>query len=119
MPMQDNQTRETAQMTLAKLIARSEAAQAKFAPGTAQHTLQQNRIHALRVATSLLAGDLTRWTYEDLERARAPLASLISKSEKARQKLSPGSWQHTMLTENLNALHLAAPRLDAALHTPE
>lgn len=36
-----------------------------------------------------------------------PLVSLISKSEKAQQKLAPGSWQHTMLRDNLRALHLA------------
>jgi hypothetical protein len=36
-----------------------------------------------------------------------PIASLIRKSEKAQQKLSPGTWQHTMLQENLRALHIA------------
>ncbi|CAN5525844.1 hypothetical protein BH09VER1_BH09VER1_50800 [soil metagenome] len=38
----------------------------------------------------------------------APIASLISKSEKARQKVAPGTWQHTMLQANLAALHLAS-----------
>ncbi len=36
-----------------------------------------------------------------------PIESLIRKSEKAQQKLMPGTWQHTMLGENLRALHLA------------
>ena len=36
-----------------------------------------------------------------------PLASLISKSEKAQQKLTPKTWQHSMLCKNLKALHLA------------
>ena len=35
------------------------------------------------------------------------MASLISKSEKALQKLSPGTWQHAMLQNNLKALHIA------------
>lgn len=37
-----------------------------------------------------------------------PIASLISKSEKARQKLKPGTWQHTMLRENVSALRIAS-----------
>lgn len=45
-------------------------------------------------------------------KARAPIASLIHKSEQARQKLTPGTWQHTMLTENLKALHMGAALLD-------
>lgn len=36
----------------------------------------------------------------------APLQSLISKSEKALQKLAPGSWQHAMLHDHLAALYL-------------
>ncbi len=40
--------------------------------------------------------------------ALRPIASLISKSEKARRKLSPGTWQHTMLRDNLKALHHAS-----------
>ena len=39
---------------------------------------------------------------------RKPIASLISKSEKAQQKLAPGTWQHTMLRDNLKALHIAS-----------
>ncbi|MBW7909020.1 MAG: hypothetical protein H3C50_08915 [Kiritimatiellae bacterium] len=44
---------------------------------------------------------------EEREAARRPLASLISKSEKAQQKLRPDSWQYAMLAENLKALRLA------------
>lgn len=36
-----------------------------------------------------------------------PITSLISKSEKAQQKLAPGTWQHSTLQENLRALHIA------------
>jgi hypothetical protein len=45
----------------------------------------------------------------------APIASLIAKSEKARQKLASGTWQHTMLGENLDALRIAALRAGQAL----
>lgn len=43
-----------------------------------------------------------------MENLLSPIGSLISKSEKAIQKLKPGSWQHTMLTNNLSALQYAS-----------
>jgi hypothetical protein len=46
-------------------------------------------------------------TAHELQAALSPIASLISKSEKAQQKLTPGTWQHTMLQNNLRALHHA------------
>lgn len=47
-------------------------------------------------------------TTDDLREALRPIASLISKSEKAQQKLAPGTWQHTMLEGNLKALRIAS-----------
>jgi hypothetical protein len=46
-------------------------------------------------------------TSAPIEQARPPIASLISKSEKAQHKLMPGTWQHSMLENNLKALRLA------------
>lgn len=111
---------EDALSALASMIGRSEQAQAKFSPGTPQHTLQQNRIRALRIAAALVCAQLpgnnaAAFTQDELEKAAAPLASLISKSEKAREKLQSGTWQHTMLTNNLSALHMASPLLAQAL----
>lgn len=37
----------------------------------------------------------------------APIASLLSKSEKALQKLSAGTWQHKLLRDNLASLRIA------------
>lgn len=48
------------------------------------------------------------FTREEAEEALRPIASLISKSEKAQQKLAPGTWQHAMLRENLKALRIAS-----------
>lgn len=48
------------------------------------------------------------YTQQELEEALQPIASLISKSEKAQQKVEPGTWQHTMLAENLKALRIAS-----------
>jgi hypothetical protein len=45
---------------------------------------------------------------DELQEARRPIASLISKSEKAQRKLAPGTWQHTMLRDNLKALHISS-----------
>lgn len=112
---------EAALKAIDSMIARGEKAQAKFAPGTAQHTLQRNRLHALSIASALMARELAgdegaaNIPMDDLERAAAPIASLISKSEKALQKLAQGTWQHAMLAENLKALHMASPLLDKAL----
>jgi len=39
------------------------------------------------------------------------IQSLIGKSEKARQKLPPGTWQHTMLRDHLAALQVASALL--------
>ena len=39
---------------------------------------------------------------------RRAIASLISKSQKAQQKLAAGTWQHKMLRNNLEALHVAS-----------
>ncbi len=48
------------------------------------------------------------FTKEEMEEALRPIASLISKSEKAQLKLTAGTWQHTMLRDNLKALHIAS-----------
>src|SRR4051794_12294876 len=44
----------------------------------------------------------------ELEAARGAIASLISKSAKAQRKLTPGTWQHSMLRDNLKALRFAS-----------
>lgn len=41
-----------------------------------------------------------------------PLISLISKSEKAQQRLRPGTWQHSMLRDNIRALRIAVALMD-------
>jgi len=48
----------------------------------------------------------------ELQEVSRPISSLISKSEKARQKLTAGTWQHTMLTGNLRALRLVSALID-------
>lgn len=50
---------------------------------------------------------MDNYTAEELEEGLRPIVSLISKSEKAQRKLAPETWQHTMLRDNLKALHHA------------
>lgn len=103
---------EKALLTITSLISRTEKVQEKFAEGTSQHTLQKNRLRALNIASVLISKELSdsnvmNYTKEDLEKARAPIVSLISKSEKAQKKLTQGTWQYNMLSNNLNALYIA------------
>jgi len=56
----------------------------------------------------MMRHSVDNYTADELQEALRPLASLISKSEKAQQKLAPGTWQHTMLRDNLKALHIAS-----------
>ena len=55
---------------------------------------------------------MDHYTTDELQEALRPIASLISKSEKAQQKLAPGTWQHTMLRDNLKALHIASALME-------
>ena len=116
-----NKEVDEALQAIASMINRTEKAKEKFAQGTSQHTLQKNRLKALHIALSLVKGsvesdDADCYTEDDLKNALAPIASLISKSEKAREKLTQGTWQHTMLSNNLKALHMASPLLKKALN---
>lgn len=58
------------------------------------------------------AREVDDFTPDDVQDALAPIASLISKSEKAQLKLTPGTWQDTMLRDNLFALRIAMALLD-------
>ena len=111
---------EEALLAITSMISRTEKAKEKFAQGTSQHTLQKNRLKALNIASSLVSkelakGDAMDYSKEELKQALAPLASLMSKSEKAQKKLAQGTWQHTMLGNNLKALYVASPLLTKAL----
>lgn len=112
---------EEALRATASMIKRTEKAKEKFEQGTSQHTLQKNRLKALHIASSLLSRRLTEseavdcYTEEDLKNALAPITSLISKSEKSQAKLAQGTWQHTMLNNNIKALNIALPLLTKTL----
>lgn len=58
-------------------------------------------------------------TADELQGARRPLASLLSKSEKAQQKVAPGTWQDTMLRDNVTALRIALTLVNGEDLAPE
>ena len=112
---------EEALRSISSMIDRTEKAKEKFVQGTSQYTLQKNRLEALNIASLLILKELAdsnvmnHYTKGDIEKALAPISSLISKSEKAQKKLEKGTWQHTMLGNNLKALYIALPLLTKAL----
>ena len=61
---------------------------------------------------------IDHFTKEDLQEALRPIASLISKSEKAQQKLASGTWQHSMLRDNLRALTIAYALMNTEADEP-
>ena len=59
---------------------------------------------------------MDNYATNELQELLRPIASLINKSEKAQQKLAPGTWQHTMLGDNLRALHIASALMNKETH---
>ena len=86
-----------------------------FPMGSAQHTLQVNRLNALKVVQQISKNQPV--SPEALRSARAPLASLISKSEKALTKLKPDTWQAQRLIRNLETLKPLYALVEQRLNT--
>ena len=113
----ERQERMKSLQAIEDMLKRSEMAKEKFLLGTSQHSLLVNRIHALKIASSLLSCEITGadiaslYTKEELAFAQVPLTSLVSKCEKVRSKLSPTSWQSTKMKNDLDALILSATLL--------
>ena len=116
----DSSDLEKASEAIASMINRSKTAQAKFQEGTSQYTLQKNRINALKIAHSLIDEELDKngsviFENDNLDKAIAPIKSLISKSEKAITKLQQDTWQYRMLESNITALYIALPLIYSAM----
>jgi hypothetical protein len=95
---------------IASLIAKSEKARHKLAPGTWQHAMLSDNLDALRIATTLMSGDMNvrnGITPEALRHALRAFASMVVKTERAAAKSKPGTAQHTLLANRLHALGLA------------
>lgn len=101
---------QEAHLSIASLLSKSEKAQLKLKPGTWQHTMLRNNLKALYHASSLMnkeADNTDNFKQDDLREALRAFASMISKSEKAQVRFSPGTSQHTLLRNRLRALRIA------------
>ena len=109
----DNYTTDELQEALrpiASLISKSEKAQQKLAPGTWQHTMLRDNLKALHIASALMnkaSDDTATFARDDLQEALRAFASMISKTDKAQAKFTPGTAQHTLQQNRLKALRLA------------
>ena len=93
---------------LLSLAAKSEKALPKLSPGGWQHTMLSQNLHALRLAVRLLDGErletMTGIDRDDVLAAQDAFAKMIGKTEQALSKFTPGTSQHTLLQNRLEAL---------------
>jgi hypothetical protein len=105
---------------IASLISKSEKAQQKVAPGTWQHTMLRDNLKALHIVSKLMnkeTSETDNLTREDQQEALRALASMISRTEEAQVKFSPGTSQHTLARNRLRALRVASEFVGDALET--
>lgn len=81
----------------------------KFAEGTSQHTLLKNRIKALRICRSLILHEdgINNYSKEALIEALGPIVSIISKCEKAQQKLKTDTAPYTRIMNLIHAMNVS------------
>jgi hypothetical protein len=106
---------EEALRPIASLISKSKKAQERLVPGTWQHTMLEDNLKALHIAFALMnkeANGADNFTRDDLHQAVRAFASMISKTEKAQAKFSPGTSQHSLLRNRLKALRMAKARTE-------
>ncbi len=108
----DKYTREELEEALqivSSTISKCEKAQEKFAEGTSQHTLLKNRIKAMYISKALITDEngMDKYTKEELMEALRPVASIISKCEKAQEKFAQGTSHHTRFKNMLNAMYIS------------
>lgn len=88
-------------------ISKCEKIHPKFIEGSSQHTLLKNRIKALYIAKSFILHDddtLNSYLKEELTEALKPIASIISKCEKAQLKFKEGTFHHTRFKKIVKAM---------------
>jgi len=95
-------------------ISNCEKMQPKFAEGTSQHTLLKNRIKALYMSKKLISEEnvMDKYTKEELVEALRPVASIISKCEKAQFKFQEGTTHHTRLKKIIEAMYISKALID-------
>jgi hypothetical protein len=103
---------------IASLIAKSEKARHKLAPGTWQHAMLSDNLDALYIATALMSEDTDARSGiapDAMRHALRAFASMIARTERAAATSRPGTAQHTLLANRLHALGLAEALIVEAL----
>ena len=100
---------EEALRIVSSAISRCEKMQPKFTEKTSQHTLLKNRIKALYISKTLIAGEniTDKYTKVELTEALRPVLSIMSKCEKAQLKLAEGTAHHTRLKKMIKAMFIS------------
>jgi len=100
---------EEALQIVSSTISRCEKMQPKFAEGTSQHTLLKNRIKALYISKALMIDEnvADKYTKEELIDALRPIASIISKCEKAQLKFAEGTSHHTRFKKMIKVMYIS------------
>ena len=109
---------QAARRPIASLIGKSAKAQRKLAPETWQYKMLQDHLQALRLAEALLDGRTdaaTGFASDDLRAALRALASMAAKTEPALAKFAPGTAQHSLSRNRLQALRTATALVEAEL----
>jgi hypothetical protein len=94
---------------IASLIRKSEKAQQKLAPGMWQHAMLRDNVKALRLASALMNKETNatqKFTRDDLQRALRAFAAMMSRTDKTRARFSPGTSQHSLQRNRLEALRI-------------
>ena len=109
---------QAARRQIASLIGKSAKAQQKLAPATWQFRMLEDNLRALRLAEALLDGRTdaaTGFAPDDLESVLRALASMAAKTEPALAKFRPGTAQHSLSRNRLQALRTATALVEAEL----
>ena len=110
---------EDARKIVSSAISRCEKSQPKFAEGTSQSTLLKNRIKALYISKALIENEDThdKYSKNDLEKAIAPVASIISKCQKAQVKFKEGTQNHTRFKNMIKAMTVSKTLIEEEIST--
>ena len=110
---------EEALQVVSSTINNCEKIHPKFAEGTSQHTLLKNRIKAMYISKSLITGEniINKYTKEELEKAIAPVSSVISKCEKAYVKSVEGTSNHTRLKKIIKAMYISKSLIESEINS--
>lgn len=102
---------------ISSTISKCEKMQFKFAEGTSQHSLLNNRISALNISKALIekGGNVGLYTQLDLHKALPPVFSIMNKCEKAQMKYTQGTVQYRRYTPIISAMNICKAYIKNAI----